>query len=95
MQRSFSQRLMRVVRYAGLAIVLGPGLTAGPVSAAAVDRLWTVTVHLSYIDGTEYDVPFAHGVTTRELPGMLAACGASHAHGAGAVVGFHCYPVPE
>ena len=83
---SIPHSLKRVLRYGGLAIVLGPGLTAGPVSAAAVDKLWTVTVHLSYIDGSEYDVPFAHGVTTQELPSILAACGASHAHGAGAVV---------
>jgi len=37
----------------------------------------------------------ATGVEASDVPSYLADCGRSHARGAGAVVTFHCYPVPE
>jgi hypothetical protein len=87
---------MKKVFMSGVLAVALAALASLPATAAGQgDRLWSIVVHLGYEDGTEYDVVVASGVTTREVAARLAECGQGHRGGAGAVVSFHCYPVPE
>jgi hypothetical protein len=80
----------------GVLVVALAALGGLPATAVGQDgRLWSIVVHLGYEDGTEYDVVVARGVETREMAARLAECGQGHRRGAGAVVSFHCYPVPE
>ena len=64
-------------------------------SAHAAPRLWSIAAHFRYVDGFEFDYIFATGEPTADLGDALAMCGQSHAYGAGAVVSYHCYPIPE
>ena len=78
-----------------LAVALA-GSTVFPGTGLAADRddqTWSIVVHLTYADGSEYDYPLAAGVPTREIPAYLADCGASHR--VGSVVLYHCYAIPE
>ena len=80
--------------------VLAVGLTAlaaVPSSGAVaeqVSRLWSIAVHLEYVDGTSYDIVVASDVETHDVSSALAECGRNHRGGAGAVVSYHCYPIP-
>ena len=69
------------------------GIHATRVSAAPASRLWSIAVHIEYVDGFIYDNVFASGVPTSELPAILAACNSSHR--SGSAVRFHCYPIAE
>jgi hypothetical protein len=61
--------------------------------AAAPQRLWSIAVHIEYQDGTVYENAFATGITTEDMPTILAECGKSH--WTGSVVRYHCFPIPE
>jgi|KBSMisStaDraftv2_1062788.scaffolds.fasta_scaffold137876_2 hypothetical protein len=85
---------------------LASGMFAAALLAAAVfpatglaaglgGRTFSIVAHFEYLDGFEYDYTVATGVEASEVSSYLAECGRGHAQGAGAVVRFHCYPVPE
>ena len=74
-----------------VAAMVGIGSTG--VSASPADKLWSIVVHLSYADGSEYDIVIARGVPDSRKAEMLADCGRSHRQGS--VVRYHCYPIPE
>jgi hypothetical protein len=78
-----------------LVIVLAAlvGLNPTGVSAQKESQLWSVAVHIRYPDGFIYDHAFATGVSTSELPSILAECGRSH--WVGSAVQYHCYAIPE
>ena len=80
---------------AGVFIVLAAlvGLDSTGVSAQSASHLWSVAVHIRYPDGFIYDHAFATGVSTSELPSILAECGRSH--WVGSAVQYHCYAIPE
>jgi hypothetical protein len=63
------------------------------IAKEVTSRLWSIAVHLDYVDGSEYDYVFATGVPTPELSSYLAECGRSHRNGS--VVRYHCFPIPE
>ena len=65
----------------------------GVVPADAAPLTWSIVVHFTYQDGFEYDYVLRTGVSTQDMPSMLAECGASHS--AGSVVRYHCFPIPE
>ena len=69
------------------------GLYSPTVSAAPAEQLWLIAVHLSYADGSEYDIVLVRGVPNSRKAEMLAECGKSHRQGS--VVRYHCYPIPE
>ena len=73
------------------AAMVGAGATG--VSAEQAEKLWSVAVHLRYMDGSEYDIVMARGVPTSRMSAMLADCGRAHRQGTG--VWYHCYPIPE
>ena len=86
------RRLLGAVLAVAMAVAMvGAGSTG--VSAAGVEQLWSIAVHLAYADGTEYDIVIARGVTNDRKAEMLADCGRSHRQGT--VVRYHCYPIPE
>ena len=60
---------------------------------AAQGRTFSIVIHFQYQDGFEFDYVLERGVTTAELGRALGECGRSHRNGA--VVQYHCYPVPE
>ena len=66
---------------------------ATAVSAQPAPRTWSIVVHFTYQDGFEYDYVLATGVTTENMPSMLAECGRSHS--TGSVVRYHCFATPE
>lgn len=88
-----TSRRRRIATVAGLAMAGLMMLTASGAAQAA-DRLWSVAVHLLYVDGTEYDIVIARGLTQKEVSQRLADCGAGHGWNRGTIV-FHCYPIPE
>jgi hypothetical protein len=61
--------------------------------ASAEPRTWSIAAHFAYQDGFEYDYIFARGVSTEDMPNILAECGNSH--WTGSVVRYHCFPIPE
>ena len=69
------------------------GISSAGVAAAQATDTWSVAVHLRYVNGDSYDIVFATGVPTSELPSILQDCGRSHRNGS--VVWYHCYPIPE
>jgi len=71
------------------------GLSATGLAASSRAQTWSIVAHFEYVDGFEFDYTVATGVEASDVPSYLADCGRSHARGAGAVVTFHCYPVPE
>lgn len=73
------------------ALVCALGLVASRVSAA--ERLFGIAVHITYIDGFEYDGIFAHGVPASQVSEMLQLCGRNHQGGSAVLA--HCYVVPE
>ena len=83
--------LAGVLAVAMAAAMVGLGSTG--VAASQTEKLWSIAVHLSYADGSEYDIVIARGVTNDRKAEMLADCGKSH--WTGSVVRFHCYPIPE
>ena len=76
---------------AALAVLIGFQATA--VSAQPAPRTWSIVAHFAYQDGFEYDYVIRTGVTTADMPSMLADCGRSH--WTGSVVRYHCFPIPE
>ncbi len=74
-----------------LATALAALIGGAPAEAAA--RTWSIVVHFTYQDGSEYDYVLRTGVATQDMPSMLAECGASHS--TGSVVRYHCFPIPE
>jgi hypothetical protein len=60
---------------------------------AAHERTFSIVIHFQYQDGFEFDYVLERGVPTAELGRALGECGRSHRNGA--VVQYHCYPVPE
>ena len=74
---------------AALAALIGFHAT----EASAAPRTWSIAAHFAYQDGFEYDYIFARGVTTEDMPRILAECGQSH--WTGSVVRYHCFPIPE
>ena len=85
---------LHIRRSALLSLISALALSSG-IAAERFSRLWSIAVHLEYVDGTSYDVVFARGVETQEVSSVLAECGRNHRAGAGAVVQYHCYPIPE
>jgi hypothetical protein len=69
------------------------GINATGVSAQRASQLWSVAVHIRYPNGFIYDHAFATGVSTEDLPSILAACNSAHVWGA--AVPYHCYAIPE
>ena len=72
--------------------------TLFPATGLAAGRgaqTFSIVAHFEYVDGFEFDYTVASGVDASDVPSYLADCGRSHARGAGAVVRYHCYPVPE
>ena len=61
--------------------------------ASAAPGSWSIAAHFAYQDGFEYDYVFARGVSTEDMPKILAECGQSH--WTGSVVRYHCFPIPE
>ena len=80
---------------AGVLVILAAlvGLDSTGVSAQQDSQSWSIAVHIRYPDGFIYDHAFATGVSTSELPSMLAECG--RAHIGGSAVQYHCYAIPE
>lgn len=69
------------------------GLDSAGVSAQQDSELWSVAVHIRYPSGFIYDHVFATGVSTSDLPTILAECGSSH--WVGSPIQYHCYAIPE
>lgn len=86
---------MKKTMLAGVFIVLAAlvGLDSTGVAAQSASQSWSVAVHIRYPDGFIYDHAFATGVSTSELPSILAECGRSH--WVGSAVQYHCYAIPE
>ena len=82
--------LMQGVFVAALTALIG--FQAAGVAAQG-QNLWSIVIHFQYRDGFEFDYVLERGVSTEDLPAALADCGRSHR--VGAVVQYHCYPVPE
>jgi hypothetical protein len=89
MMKAARKILLPGVIAAAAAVLMGLNAseaTAGP-------RTWSVAAHFAYEDGFEFDYVFARGVSTEDMPKILAECGQSH--WTGSVVRYHCYPIPE
>ena len=69
------------------------GFSSTDLSADQGSRSWSIAVHIRYPDGFVYDNIFRTGVSTSDLPTVLAECG--RAHWVGSAVPYHCYPIPE
>ena len=80
---------------AGVLVILAAlvGLDSTGVSAQQASQSWSIAVHIRYPDGFIYDHAFATGISTSELPSILAECGRSH--WVGSAVQYHCYAIPE
>jgi hypothetical protein len=89
MKKRFLSRVLAV------ALTALAGFPSSGSAAEQFSRLWSIAVHLEYVDGTSYDVVFARNVETQDVSSVLAECGRSHQGGAGAVVHYHCYPIPD
>jgi hypothetical protein len=98
------ETIMKVVKRGNMKLLAGAlavglialiGLPTAHFAAQPDGQSWSMVVHLAYQDGTEYDYVFATGVPTQQIPSYLAECGKGHWHHSGAVVQFHCYPIPE
>jgi len=79
----------------GVFVAVLTALVGVQVAGLAAQRqgLWSIVIHFQYRDGFEFDYVLERGVSTEDLPAALADCGRSHRNGA--VVQYHCYPVPE
>ena len=76
-----------------VALVVAAVINSAGVAAQSAPQTWSVAVHIAYPDGFVYDHAFATGVSTSDLPGILAECG--KAHRGGSAVQYHCYAIPE
>ena len=76
-----------------IALVAAAVINSVGVSAQPAAQTWSVAVHIAYPDGFVYDHAFATGVSTSDLPRILAECGKSHR--GGSAVRYHCYAIPE
>jgi hypothetical protein len=85
--------LLSVVLAVALAAVAG--ISATGVSAQADPNTWSIAVYLRYVDGTSYDIVLRTGIPMSEVREMLQDCAQAHWTGSGAVVHYHCYPIPE
>ena len=87
--------MLKVVKKLLLPGVVAAALATviGAVPAEAAPRTWSIVVHFAYQDGLEYDYVLRTGVSTQDMPSMLAECGRSHS--TGSVVRYHCFPVAE
>jgi hypothetical protein len=78
---------------AALAMAALGGLNSTGVSAQQTSQTFSVAVHIRYPNGFIYDHAFATGVSTEDLPSILAACNSAHVWGAADP--YHCYAIPE
>lgn len=89
--KTMKKGLMRGLFATALTAVMA--LQAGGAAVEAAPGLWSIAAHFEYQDGFEFDYVIATGVSTADMPAMLAECGRSH--WTGSVVRYHCYPIPE
>lgn len=90
-----STSIKTVLKQALLAVGMAalPTGLQGVGAAAATQQLWSIVVHLRYVDGFEFDYVLERGVAASNLGAALAECGRSHQ--TSGVVTYHCYPVAE
>lgn len=94
MSRTTMSRTARNLVVSGVFVAAAAVLTGFHASeASAAPPSWSIAAHFAYQDGFEYDYIFARGVSTEDMPKILAECGQSH--WTGSVVRYHCFPIPE
>lgn len=78
--------------------VLAVALAAAGIystNVLAQPQTFALHVHIEYPDGFVYDGVVETSLSPADAASRLAACGQGHRWGAGSVVLFHCYVVPE